>query len=874
MTVIVAPPGSSAAIRDVLTDLSATGLVRDVFWLDHGEIAAPPGRTPVLRLRDGAGTAMRLADMLAGPTPVAHVAMCVLVTTMPGDAIISRADELALSAYLDEHRNQDAVFDRLRVLVAHAGAELPPGAQPAFAGRHNFVVAPEDAHGPALGHESLTTDDPVLVARYATPVLVGLCGLWSVVDHRPLDGLDPLPGETLRVVRSFYRRLDCGAVSGQLRGRLLDVSGRTPLPYNRIAPVIYVGDVALETHRMAEQLWAKHASTLKGPRQQPAGQHRPTMIGWREVLRMFLSFVWATLRNTPNAWLRRFADERATTTARIIQNLVLGNESAYRVVVDGKTADGRAARWTAYAPAARQLADALGASGMLPTGPIPTSDLSALWRDYASAALTLCDAQERSDRLPPAQIGVNRAIVPTTDDVIRAPQRAFRVTPDALAAEAGIASVSPADIPGIVALAERLRTMTVDRSLETDAADSIAALDKWTASLRRTFGWAFGRRLDDELGNTILEVRRLLARIVAVAAGAGPRIATGRQRLLVALTWCTSVLFVLGLTADITVVATGRLSLRRGAEIAAGSTIVLTLVMLISFVLTQRELFRLINRLRQDAGAIDVDNLNLCTALRDVERLSQATAQYQSWSQVLGSFLADPLGFTGAPDERAARIRWGLPRSTAVGSAWPDDHEVDEVAADLRATLFRVGWLSAPWARIVGSVGEQLGPVARDVRRDPDLIQSLPGAGSGSILDIWAQRITADGVPAWGSAAMWRDALRELGAGRIRDRLIRAVEYFENGSAQRVSVEHFRAGIGDAGPAAAGHFDSALFTDPAVAGWRNRVTADSPFTFTEPDLGWIAVTTQFSDGVSFDDLTLGGGESAPPPPPPPPTPIF
>ncbi|WP_433665084.1 hypothetical protein ACQPW1_24540 [Nocardia sp. CA-128927] len=875
VTVIVASPGSAAAIKDVLTDLSATGLVRDFFWLDNDAAAPVGGAAPVLRLHDGVAQPQRLADVLAGPTPVDHVTLCVLITTVTGDRATSAASERALSAYLDEHRRAAAQFTKLRVLIVRGGAELPDDAEPAFAGWHNVVIAPEDAHGPALGHESLDSDDPVVVARNATPVLVALCGLWSAVEHRPMADLHPLPGDTFRVARSFYRQLECGGIAEQLRHKLFDVADRLPLPYDQIDPVIYVNDVPQETRRMAEQLWTKHESLLKGPRAEPPPDSKRKLIGWREVLRMFLSFLWAALRNSPGSWQQRYSDERATATARLIERLVLGKESDYRVVVDGKSSDGRAVQWTAYAPAARQLANALDESADEPMGTIASSDLSVVWKDYASAAFTLCDAQERSDRLPPAQIGVNRAIIPAAADVIPGPESEFVVTPQALAHEAGISSVSPGDIAGINTLAERLDAIEADESLQAEAASATAELGSWRSGLHRSYGHVFGQRISQELDRTLAEVRYLLEKIREAAQAAKPTAATKRQRWLVFCTQVAILLFLLVLAADVAGVITERLTVVRALEIGGGAAIVLTLVLLLAFVLTERALFRLLNRLREAASTIDIDKHNLRTALRDVERLSQACTQYQSWTQILGTFLADPLGFTGTPTDHAARIRWGLPRKTAVGSARPDDRQVDEVAADLRANLFQVGWLSAPWDQIIGSVGEQLGPTARAIRMKPELILSQQGAGSGSALDIWADRFTGAGVPAAGSSSMWAAALRELGPGTARDRLIRDVQYFEQGVPQLVSVEHFRAGVGDAESAEDGHFDTELFTDPAVAGGKTRVTDESPIDFVDKDLGWIAVTTQFSDGVSFDELNLGGSATPSRSPLPEPTsPIF
>lgn len=866
VTVIVASSGSAAAIRDVLRDLSAAGLVQEFFWLpdDGGTVS---GSSPVSLLRAGAEYPQRLADVLSGTTPIDHVTLCVLVTTVPGDRATGAATELAVSAYLHEHRRNAAEFTRLRVLIPCGAAALPDGAAPVFAGWHNVVIAPEDAHGPGLGHVPLDTDDPVHVARHAAPVLAALCGLWSSVHHRPLDGRLPLPGNTLRVARSFYRRLECGGIAERLRGELFDLGGRIPLPYDRTNPVIYVGDVRQETHRMAEQLWTKHRSLLWGKRERPPADGGLKLLGWREILRMFLSFLWAALKNTPHAWQQRYLDERATATARLIEQLVLGKESAYLVVVKGRTADGRSVNWTAYAPAARQLGTALDGSIAVSMGTIASSDFSALWKDYASAAFTLCDAQERSEELPPAQIGVNRGVVASAADVIRSPELRFELTSEALADRVGIVSLLPADLAGIAALGRRLHELESDRLLGPVAAEAGAALEQWLSGLRMSFGYAFGRRIVTELDNTIEEVRRRIADIGK--ASRTPETATGRrQRRSALVAQCSMVLFALVTAADVAAAVTERVSAVRALEIGAGVAAALALVLLVVFVRTERALFRLINRRRRAVGTVDADRLNLRTALRDVERLSQAYTQYQSWSHILGLFLADPLGYTGTAAENAAQIRWGLPRKAAVGSGQPDDEQVDEAAAQLRAGLFHVGWMSAPWQQIVGSVGEQLGPTAHEIRMKPELILSQQGAGSGSALDRWAQQLLRDGVPGSGRSSMWQQALRLLGRaaddGSLRNRMVSGVEYFENGVARQVSVTDFRAEVADPVVAQEGHFDTSLFADPAIATQRTAVSPDPAVDFVDKELGWIAVTTQFSDGLSFEDLSFADPQTPPP----------
>ncbi|MBH0779606.1 hypothetical protein [Nocardia bovistercoris] len=858
VTLIAAPPGSSAAIRDVLTDLSAVGLVREFYWLDSADGAAVSGSSVVHRIRAGRRHTERMADILSDATPVAHLTLCVLITTVGGDGAIDWQSESELSDYLHEHGRATETVTRLRALIPRPGSQLPKGATAAFDSRHNIVIAPEDAYGPALGHESLRSDHPVPVARYAAPVLAALCGLWTTVDHSPLREMQAPPGRTLRVARSFYRRLDCSAVAERLRAALFDTDGRLPLPFDQMDPVRRVADVGQQNQRMAEQLWTKHQRQLVKPMQPRPAETGPRPIGGRAILRMFLSFLLASLKRVPSTWHQRYVDERAIGTARLIESVVLGRRSAYRVVVNGLTADGHTARATDYGPAAGQLAAALQDPRLGVTNGVGTSDLSTLWKDYASAAFTLCDGQERSDQLPPARVGGNRAVISDAAEVIRSPSAMFTVEPRSLADHLGVAEVSPADHATVEELARRLRHLDSDPTLKSHAAAASAELERWRGGLHRTFGVAFGAKISAELGYQLGEVRRLVKRIedATKAATTESRIRAGGLRLFLAR--CVLVLSPVVLILAVVGAVREWFDLETALWVGGSAIFAFLLAAFALFWVAERDRFRLINRLREVSDTVDLDKLDLATALGNVERLGQAADQHRSWSDILGTYLADPLGRTGPPRRRPARISWGLPRTTAVGSARVQEHEVDEVAAELRTRLFGVGWLSTPWNRILAGVGDQLGPAAQDIRRRPELILSEPGAGTGSALDEWARRFSRDGVPDTGATAMWSTALHELGSGPARDRMVRDVEYFENGVARMVSVDHFRAGVGARKPAADGRFDTALFTDVAVAGWKTRTTDRPAIDFVDDELGWVAVTTQFSDGLAVDDLEIRG----------------
>ena len=95
-------------------------------------------------------------------------------------------------------------------------------------GWHNLLVAPEDSAGPGLGAVPWgPLTDPLDFAQYTAPVIAGIAGLWAGLEQTPFDTLEILPGQTVRAVRAFYRRLDTSEVEEHLRTPAVR-SGGTP----------------------------------------------------------------------------------------------------------------------------------------------------------------------------------------------------------------------------------------------------------------------------------------------------------------------------------------------------------------------------------------------------------------------------------------------------------------------------------------------------------------------------------------------------------------------------------------------------------------------------------------------------------------------
>ena len=253
--------------------------------------------------------------------------------------------------------------------------------------------------------------DPLDFAQYTAPVIAGIAGLWAGLEQTPFDTVEILPGQTVRAVRAFYRRLDTTEVEERLRTRLFDPAGRLPLPRGGQVPVVYVEDVAAATQSMARALWTKHRDVLRGPRLSPGDVGAQAISIWA-ALRMFFKFMGAALRRAPGAWWSAVTGSVSSVLASTVQGTVFGGkDSAFAVVTNAEVAN-----WQDLGRSADTLNTALG--GAPQPEHLAQQDLSALWMDFVNGALTLADGGRRAAGLEPVAVGSGVGVLANAADVV------------------------------------------------------------------------------------------------------------------------------------------------------------------------------------------------------------------------------------------------------------------------------------------------------------------------------------------------------------------------------------------------------------------------------------------------------------------------
>ena len=847
LTVFLAPAGTADGVFAALADLSAAGLLEPFFWSTDPVAGTAP--SALLCVADGRQWDVTPQQIVTGPR-VDIARICSLVPLTAGDTPLTVDQERSLSDLIATSVG-NARTVRARCLLARAGSPASPKVRLVVEGWHNIIVSAEDGPGPDLGRVQLPADTSAAgIGSQAAPVLAALMGLWRGVAHRPLDDAPVLPGETVRLARSFYRKVETGEAESNLRRQLLTQDGALPLPTDPRTPVTYVSDIGLATTTMADQLWAKHAAVLRGERRDYEVQ-ASDQIGALKALKMFFGFLWAAIKNAPSAWYNKVVDSISSGVAASVNRAVFGDNSAYEVVVNNRTATGARADWNDIAAASSALSGSLGGPGEGAAHHV-RDDLSALWQDYSRAALTLGDAGSRPAALPPVQVGPNRAILGRARDIVPGPAQRFNEIPAVIAATLQQEPVDATDLLGIQTLRAKLADLEQSPKRGVQARATIDRIATWQRENTQSFGVLVGRRIEQAFNESYAEVQRLFHKL---STAGEPPPEPGRDFRLTRWIQLTILLMVVitGVLAYLTYI--DRLEWWKAVLIAIACYVIGFWGCAWAFMKSQQELFKLLHKRRKVLSDRDVDYQNLRTALNDVNRLSQAYGEYLSWSRALGAFLAAPLGPDDHRSGSVLRLNRGLPLSTAIGYANPGESDLANAVGYLRRELFTLSWLGESWDKLVLAADPAIAGVPA-ISAEDAAVWAQPGFRSGSVLDRWSTALFAGEQTSSGADVAWGQARQALG-GTLAELVGTLVSNVEVPGVRTMSQAEFLSGVDrPASEPPAGDFDRTLITDLAVANGAGSITQDVRSS-SSAGIGKVCVATQLSSGFPPDYLALG-----------------
>ncbi|MFT4126562.1 MAG: hypothetical protein QM662_10060 [Gordonia sp. (in: high G+C Gram-positive bacteria)] len=841
LTVFLGPSGPADGVFAALTDLSAAGLVDTFAW-----IADPVAGTPspdLVLVENGVARDTALTDLVT-TRRISTLRTCSVVPMVAGAQRLPVTTELSTTSTLLSATGAGRIVRIRAILTGPEGIDGPADAL-GVEGWHNIIVSPEDSRSPEFGRvptpSNPTPDD---LGRFGGPVIAALTGLWRGIDHTPLDDTAVLPGKLVRLARSFYRKLETTDVEAALRTELLSHDGRLPLPADQRAQVVYLQDTGLASATMAGALWTRYGWVLRGSRL-PYETPKAEVIGAWAAITMFFAFLWGSLRNAPSAWYKSIVSGVSERVAIGVQQAVFTDApAAYEVMVRGRRANGRHASWVDIGAASDHLTSVLSGHRRVQDA---GSDLSEFWRDYAGASMTLADAGTRSPNLPPIQVGAARGIVREAAEVVPGPAHRFTRIPGVIGAAVDVDGVDAFDALGIYDLQRDLTDLQRDPTHGLAAGSTLAELNEWQDQHSTSFAATVGRQLATSFSAALTEAQQLLEKLRNAAPPPEPgssSTALARWAQLSMVAWLVLTgLFIYLVSDDIVT--------WWWALIAVVVSLIVVLGALgIAFIRTQRQLFALLHHRKSVIAEQEVDVKNLLAALQDIRRLWQAYGQFLSWSRILGSFLAAPLGPDTYRPATVLHITRGLPMSTSVGIARPAAADVARTGDYLRRDLFNPRWLTASWEELIRRAAPPL-PGSTDTLAGSSPLWSERGRDSGSRLDHFANQMYRGEVTSSGAEVVWRAALDLLAGpmGGLVPHLLATVEPV--GGAQTTFAE-FIGGI-DAQAAPAGVFPSTLLTDQAITGTVAKVATDyrRPRRF---GLGIVCAATQLTDAFATEHL--------------------
>lgn len=845
LTVLLAPPKHTEEILAVLADYSAVGLVDPFAWVAAGDVGG--ASTPATLVRNGHASPVVLQQLLTGER-YDRIRIAVLVPIeAPADERVPLAAEQAVEQSV-RSSSMGAPISLLRLLIT-PGNSVPtaPDLALVLEGWHNLLIAPEDSAAPGLGAVPWgRLTDSLDVAQRTAPVVAGICGLWAGVEQSPFDNLEILPGQTVRAVRAFYRRLDSASVEDSLRTQLFDPTGRLPLPRGGQVPVVYIEDVPTATQSMARALWTKHRDVLRGPRL-PADAHPTENIGIGAALKMFFKFMGAALRSAPAAWLSAVMGSVTSVVASTVQGTVFGRtDSAFAVVADTAKAD-----WQDLNRSAETLQNALGGQGPH----LVQQDLSGLWTDFVNGALTLADGGRRAAGLKPVAVGSAVGVVFNAADVVPSPADSFRGVPTSLAAVVGINGVEGADVLGAANLRERLQHAYSDPAAGVEARNTGTELDRWQVAATRSYAWQVSTILVDFMQRARGEVAGLVSQIQSMSdrAGIDERLRERQAAISTILKTFTVALFVV-LLVLVGIAALDWVGWVFALSTAGALIVLYVVVSLALFLLSQRDLFAEMNLRRSQQNQLETMQANLRTALQDLSRLTSAYGQLLAWCRTLGTVLRAPFGAPPPSRPAVGQLADGLPRSTQIGIATPSSDQADNATHGIQRRLYSLGWLTKPWE-------DMLAEAASRLREEPIALFRQPGVGTSSGLDQWSSAVMSGRVRPTGADALWARVEQmfadESGGGAapgsLADTLTGTVLVPTFG--REIPAQQFSAGVVDHRPGRGAPFDASLFTNAAVTAGRSGVAIDTAAVVRQ-GLGYRAVVVQASDGLPPYDFAL------------------
>lgn len=693
--------GPAAGVLDVVRDWTATDLLSPTLWLDTAQPAGPP--TMTLLDADGAHT---------------HRAEEWLARNGAGDLRVA-----VLQVFTDDGAQQ-ATGEAARALVEQIGLRgrslvnlLVPAsstttipAAAALESRPNVLLQARDAQGPGAISRPVSEAE---LAQHAAAGLATVAGLWSPMAEAPFDGTPLWPGQQVVVARAYARTVDSQEVLRELSHEVFRAEGALPRPRTQLGDrLTEVPDAqALPTAEVAAHTVVEaHAQLTRFAAPAPFEARRPTAVGLLAAVRMFLGFLWASIRNAPSAWVTALVQKAGAHVSGAATSALFGQESAYEVVVFGVRPSGRREADQADDDVAALVEQVQQLVSQLSPGTEFTAvDTSTFWADMTTVAVSLADGSDVPPQVQMPMLGVHRQVVDRPEVIAPPLGGAPHRLPVGALPDLGALAVEPDD-PYLALQANRMLAEEIAQptpGAATGAGYQLldtarTALHAWVTR-QRSYTWKVGLELAQELDAARATLADAVRSTGDLDTATPPDVLeTQRRTRNFVLLSLGVVVAVLALLVGLVVGAV--LGVVLGGVLAVLSVLVWLVVSTRVFLARQRALFTWLHtrderrRHREWAQGVAVQ------VAGEVHRLGVLYRQSRRWSRVLTSVVHDPFGGAGSVGVASGYptgLSGSLPLSTAVGTASFASAEHSQLVHEARREQLGVGWLALQLQRRV-----------------------------------------------------------------------------------------------------------------------------------------------------------------------------
>ncbi len=882
-----------AAVRRVVHDWSAVGLVDASIWIDigdgggdgtsrdvpvNGSIPDERSAGSGLLIERGIARSVDLRSWIPrNPGPIRLIALQAL--TEPSAAIT--ADSV------------QAVVESLRLppgtprvnLVIPVDRLVGVPQEAVFDSQINVVVQPVDGTGPLAATEPLNAQSPTFVMHGAA-ALATAAGLWTGMSAAPLDDERPWSGAGVAVGRSYFRRLDGTPILDRLAQEVFGADGSLPVTRSRVGEPMGVVAPAVQqqaAEAAGHSVLSKHSELTRfGP---PPPFREPARIPlsfWR-AMTMFFTFVGRAIANAPQAWAQEMIDRARSGIETRTTAWLFGAQSQYTVVLTGLQANN--GEDTDQALALEHAAVAmLGA--LSPGSELATVAAPRLWDDTVRAVSALIDGGQPDPSIALPTQGPARLVIDDPARICPAPGTApFQLPHGIPGAQSGpIDANDPWHAMQVdLALAAALDETGPHQPGSTQAGrltvvqQTRSALSGWVAGKRGCL-WAMSSGLASELD----KARSLQAAILQPLPElteeelAAPLRAQRRARRMV-LIW---LLVLLVLTAIPAVLA----GLDKISWLTAAGMVLLVLLFclvgaVISFQRGQRALMHAIYRLRVAAARRAWVQEHAVTVTQEVVRLAGLYRQSRVWSDVVAEYVHAPFGRLGSADDDGtvpSGLTGDLPLAMTLASAQFSARAHEPVVYQARAQMLRPDWLftviDARRRLVLEEIKDRTG---RDLE---NRITSDATLMDGGPLLSYLQGLREPSVQYRARQRALSALVKAVGEAGVRDRLLPSVRV-DAGAVQRtgsweeltgdlftppgeLAHEGFSpTGVTNRAPAVSRSF---LAADPGPAAGAGFIGLQVEPGADRHQLDRLVVRWDLSQPVSLEDLTYFGAASESP----------